>query len=137
MASASRTIDHEQIRRWAEQRGGKPAHVKRTSQGDDPGVLRIDFPGFSGEGTLEEIPWEQWFDWFDRNGLAFLFQDDRQSRFSKLVRRTGDEADEAASAHRSEGAGHRDASSHAAPARRVRRRMIACRGAGRTARPSA
>jgi len=103
MGSASRTIDHEQIRRWAEERGGKPAHVKRTAHGDDPGMLRIDFPGFSGADTLEEISWEQWFDWFEKNGLAFLYQDDRNSRFSKLVRRSGDEAREAGSGHASGG----------------------------------
>jgi len=91
MASAARTIDHEQIRRWAEERGGKPSHVKRTGSGDDPGMLRIDFPGFSGEGTLEEIPWEEWFDWFEKNGLALLYQDEPKSRFNKLVRRKGDE----------------------------------------------
>jgi competence ComEA-like helix-hairpin-helix protein len=97
--SAKRTIDHDEIRRWVEERGGKPAHVKRTTQGNDPGVLRIDYPGFSGQDTLEPLPWEQWLDWFDRNDLAFLYQDEKSSRFSKLVRRTEAEEQEAESAH--------------------------------------
>ncbi|HEX9161581.1 MAG TPA: hypothetical protein VF980_07715 [Thermoanaerobaculia bacterium] len=87
MASAKATVDHNEIRRWVEGRGGYPAHVKRTGEDDDPGVLRIDYPGFSGQGTLERISWDEWFDWFDRDNLAFLYQDESDSRFSKLVDR--------------------------------------------------
>lgn len=83
--AAKATTDHETIRRWAEQHGGHPAHVKGTGKGDDPGILRIDFPGFSGEDTLEPVPWEKWFEWFDRNNLALLYEED--SRFNKLVSR--------------------------------------------------
>jgi hypothetical protein len=50
-------------------------------------VLRIDYPGYSGKDTLERIDWEDWFDAFERNKLAFLYQDKRNSRFSKLVNR--------------------------------------------------
>ncbi len=91
MSSAERTTDHEEIRRWVEERGGFPAHVKSTTDGDDPGVLRIDYPGFSGEDTLERISWDEWFDWFERDRLAFLYQDERNSRFSKLVSRGRDD----------------------------------------------
>jgi hypothetical protein len=59
--SAVTTTDHETIRRWVEERGGRPARVKGTAKGDDPGLLRIDYPGFSGEETLEPISWEEWF----------------------------------------------------------------------------
>ncbi|HEU4604412.1 MAG TPA: hypothetical protein VFS24_20725, partial [Steroidobacteraceae bacterium] len=51
----------------------------------DPGILRIDFPGFSGQQSLESISWDEWFEWFDRNELAFLYQD--ENRFNKLVSR--------------------------------------------------
>jgi hypothetical protein len=62
--------------------------VKRTGRKKgDPGVLRIDYPGFSGTDTLERIDWEQWFEWFDRDRLAFLYQDKKDSRFSKLIAR--------------------------------------------------
>jgi hypothetical protein len=89
MASAKATVDHDEIRKWVEARGGIPAHVKRTgSNRGNPGVLRIDYPGFSGEESLERIDWEQWFDWFDRDNLAFLYQDEKKSRFSKLVDRS-------------------------------------------------
>ncbi len=88
---AKATIDHATIQKWVEQRGGHPAHVKATGSSADPGILRIDFPGFSGEGTLERIGWDQFFDWFDRNQLALIHQDrtrgGKPSRFNKLVSR--------------------------------------------------
>ena len=71
-----------------EERGGFPAHVKQTGRKrGDLGVLRIDYPGYSGRDTLERIGWDEWFDAFERNNLAFLYQDKRNSRFSKLVNR--------------------------------------------------
>ncbi|HEY0161002.1 MAG TPA: hypothetical protein VGF28_27200 [Thermoanaerobaculia bacterium] len=86
--SSLTTTKREEIQRWVEERGGFPAHVVRTSgPGDDPGVLRIDYPGFSGTESLERISWDEWFEWFDRNKLAFLYQDKKNSRFSKLVAR--------------------------------------------------
>jgi hypothetical protein len=90
--SSKVTTDHDEIQRWVEERGGKPATVKRTEKGGEPGVLRIDFPGYSGEGTLEEISWEDFFEKFEESKLAFVYQDTtadgQPSRFSKLVRRT-------------------------------------------------
>lgn len=87
MAAAQVTTDHDKIQRWVEARGGRPARVKRTGRGADPGILRIDYPGFAGEGTLEPISWSKWFDAFDKDKLAFLFDDKANSRFSKLVAR--------------------------------------------------
>jgi hypothetical protein len=92
MASSKVTTDHDEIKRWVEERGGFPAHVKRTEASHDLGVLRIDFPGYSGEDTLERVDWETWFAAFDQKQLAFLHQDEtaarEQSRFNKLVSRT-------------------------------------------------
>jgi hypothetical protein len=87
MAEAKTTTDHDEIRRWVESRGGRPARVKGTGRGDDPGILRIDF-GDPDEG-LEEISWDEWFEAFDKNNLAFLYQDEGDSRFNKLVSRDG------------------------------------------------
>ena len=85
------TTDHEQIQRWVDERGGRPARVKGTESKNSPGLLRIDSPGFSGADSLEEISWEEFFDAFEKNGLAFLYQDKtadgKVSRFSKLVDR--------------------------------------------------
>ncbi|WP_437592131.1 hypothetical protein [Sorangium sp. So ce1000] len=92
--SSKTTIDHDEIRQWAESRGGRPATVKSTEEGGEPGILRIDFPGYSGEDTLEEISWEDFFDKFEASSLAFVYQektaDGQPSNFSKLVSRPDD-----------------------------------------------
>lgn len=91
MSDAKQTTDHAKIRKWVEERGGVPAAVKGTGSGDDPGVLRIDFPGYSGEESLRQITWEEFFDKFEKERLAFLYQeetnDGSESRFSKLTNR--------------------------------------------------
>ena len=95
MASAERTTDHDFIRKWAEARGGKPSAVKRTGGKDDVGIIRIDFPGFSGGDSLEEITWDEFFEKFEESELALLYQektaDGKKSNFNKLVNRHGDE----------------------------------------------
>lgn len=86
------TTDHDEIRRWIEERGGRPATVKGTeSGGEDAGVLRVDFPGRGDDDALEELSWDDFFEKFDAAGLAFLYQaetaDGEESRFSKFVNR--------------------------------------------------
>jgi hypothetical protein len=59
-------------------------------------MIRLDFPGFSGEQSLERIGWDEWFEKFDESGLALLVQDEtargERSNFNKLVsRRTAEE----------------------------------------------
>ena len=85
------TTNHDEIRRWAEERGGKPATVKGTGDAERPGILRIDFPGYAGDDELEHIEWGEFFEKFDKEGLAFVYQeetaDGRPSRFGKFVRR--------------------------------------------------
>lgn len=85
------TTDHEVIRKWVESRGGRPASVKKTHEKDEPGIIRIDFPGFSGAGSLEPITWKEFFEQFDDRKLAFLYQEKTASgevsRFNKLISR--------------------------------------------------
>lgn len=92
MAQATSTTDHDTIRQWVEQRDGMPATVTDTKQGEEAGLLRVDFPGYSGEETLEEISWDEFFEKFDQEELEFLYQDETDagelSRFCKFVRRT-------------------------------------------------
>src|SRR5215217_1193957 len=92
MASKSETTtDHDEIRRWVEEHDGSPASVKGTEDGDEAGVLRIDFPGGTGSDRLEHIGWDEWFEKFEDSGLAFLYQQQKasgeDSTFFRLVRR--------------------------------------------------
>lgn len=85
------TTDHETIRRWVEERGGSPAEVASTAREGQTGIIRVDFPGFSGEGKLRRIAWDEWFEKFDASGLAFVYEDEtsggQRSNFNKLVSR--------------------------------------------------
>ncbi|HEV7807350.1 MAG TPA: hypothetical protein VGO80_16135 [Solirubrobacteraceae bacterium] len=90
-SQSTTTTDHDQIRRWVEERDGRPAAVKGTGGGDDPGILRIDLPGGAGEKSLDPISWDEWFEKFDEQGLAAILQerkaDGEPSTFIKLVSR--------------------------------------------------
>ena len=65
--------------------------MRGTGGGEDVGMIRLDFPGFSGEQSLEHIEWDDWLQKFDESGLALLVQDTtadgQQSNFNKLISR--------------------------------------------------
>ena len=81
------TVNHDEIRKWAEERDGKPSIVKSTGK-NGGGLLRINFPGYA-EDNLEEISWDEFFEIFDENNLDFLYQENTKdgstSRFFKFV----------------------------------------------------
>ena len=85
------TTDHEEIQKWAEERGAAPACVRGTGGKDDVGMIRLDFPGYTGENSLEHISWDEWFEKFDERKLALLFQEEtaegQKSNFNKIVSR--------------------------------------------------
>ncbi len=86
MSSSDTTTNHDEIRKWAEARDGHPAMVDTKGKG---GILRIDFG--EPEDNLKKISWDEFFQIFDENKLAFLYQDKTadggKSRFNKFVNR--------------------------------------------------
>ena len=84
---AETTTDHNEIRKWAERHGGKPAAVDKTHRGDDVGIIRIMFPKapHSEHQHLVEISWDEFFKEFDERDLALLYDPD--GMFSKLIGR--------------------------------------------------
>lgn len=86
MSTAKKTTDHATIRKWVEERDGRPARVNASG---GPGILRIDFA--ERDEDLELISWEEFFSIFDESDLAFLHQDKTEdggtSRFNKFVDR--------------------------------------------------
>ena len=89
--SSHTTTNHDEIRKWVEARGGRPACVKTTGSKNDIGLLRIDYPGRGDDDKLQPIEWDEFFQKFDKEKLAFLYQettaDGKESRFSKLIAR--------------------------------------------------
>lgn len=92
MTQASKTTtDHDEIRGWIEARNGAPATVASTADDDEPGILRILFQEQESGKSLEKISWENFFEKFEEEKLAFLYQDEtkegKTSRFFKFVQR--------------------------------------------------
>ena len=98
MRSARRTTDHDEIRRWAEARNGKPARILRLANApNDDVALRIDFPEAEEDedededADREELSWDEFFEQFDEKRLAFVYYEDsvagEPSRFNELVSR--------------------------------------------------
>ena len=88
MSSATMTTNHDEIRKWVENRGGHPAVVADTeNKGRGGGLLRIDYdePGGNDDDRLHRITWNAFFEIFDENDIAFLYDPDGESRFSKFV----------------------------------------------------
>lgn len=79
MATARRTSDHGEIRKWAERREGQPA-IAGT------GVLLIDFG--MPEEHLRQIDWKEFFTIFDRSNVDFLYDPD--GHFNRFVNKDGD-----------------------------------------------
>ena len=77
------TTNHDDIVGWAEEKGARPAVVRST------GLIRLHFPGFSGDDELEPIAWDEFFEKFEEARLALLYQNRGGAgrNFNKLVHR--------------------------------------------------
>ncbi len=85
------TTDRDVISKWVEERGGRPAVVRRRSRRDDNAAApRIAFPQYHGSG-FQTISWDQFFRKFEGKRLAFVYQETmrtgEKSRFFKFVAR--------------------------------------------------
>lgn len=93
------TTDCAVIRKWVEERGGRPVIVRARSRQDyDAAAPRIDFPQFRSNGMMKEITWEQFSRKFQERRMAFVYRETmrtgEKSRFFKLVSRDLINADE-------------------------------------------
>lgn len=77
------TADHAEIRRWVEDHGGRPGLVEAVDGRDRLSIA------FEGEAD-RAVSWEEFFDRFDRESLAFSYDPDRDgdaAATAKLVSR--------------------------------------------------
>jgi hypothetical protein len=90
-----RTRDRRTIQQWAESRDATPATVPGADHDGRPGVLRLDLPGYGGEG-LTRVSWDDWFRAFDDRELEFVYQestkDGSPSDFFRLTSPEGEDA---------------------------------------------
>ena len=68
--------------------------MQGTGGKGDVGLLRLEFPGKPNakDDKLQEIEWDDFFERFEDNGLALVYQEEtaagETSNFNKLVKRT-------------------------------------------------
>ena len=90
MADESRyTIDHDEIRRWIERRGGRPAALGRA--GRRITGLRVDFPQYRIKAALRPITWGRFFEAFELSRWGFIYQEENAlgelSHFYRFIER--------------------------------------------------
>jgi hypothetical protein len=87
MSEATKTTDHKHIKDWIETREGRPSKIVTGQK--EGGILRVDFG--EEEPEFQQLRWDEFFEIFDDNNLAFLHQDKaadgKLSRFNKFVER--------------------------------------------------
>ena len=81
------TIDPDEIRGWAEERGATPAKKRGTGHsGMDPAILDLAFPG-KEDRSLEPFDWEDWFSELDEQRLAAILWGEGAESTIKIMRR--------------------------------------------------
>jgi hypothetical protein len=77
-------VDHDEIRRWVEDHGGRPVRARPAGTVAD-GVPQIDFLRGRGDRSLEPVDWQEWFRMFDDFGLALLLRDGDDERGDRAL----------------------------------------------------
>lgn len=84
-------VDHDEIRRWVERPGGRPAILGGFGRDRRTPGFRIDFPEYRIKAALKRIPWDEFFRAFDAAhwGVAYQEETDRGevSRFYRFIKR--------------------------------------------------
>ena len=82
------TSDHEEIQRWAQDRGGTPACVHNPLANSTD--LRIDFLHEKYNDDVRGISWEEFFRIFDQQRMVLVYQTETEggklSRFGRIVK---------------------------------------------------
>ena len=69
-----KTIDHEDIKTWADTRQARPVRLRRFDNETITERVRFRFPKDEYPDE-EDLTWEEFFDIFDRSRLEFVFED--------------------------------------------------------------
>jgi alkylation response protein AidB-like acyl-CoA dehydrogenase len=75
------TDDQQEIRRWAEELGGRPERIDDPEAQSDAVGIRISFPGafdktFMPINETQRISWDEFFRRFEEMGLSMLYDPD-------------------------------------------------------------
>lgn len=75
------TINHKEIKEWAQKYGGKPQIIDDPTAGFDLPGIRINFPGegddvFLDKAKVRDISWDEFFKEFEDGNLGFVYMDE-------------------------------------------------------------
>ena len=91
MSEAKTTRDHETIRHWVEERGGKPSAAADAASPIDPGILQLEFD--PNHRKPDVLTWGEFFETFEDAELTFLYEDETEegktSRFYQFIHNGG------------------------------------------------
>ena len=90
MATSEQIIsaDPEQIRAWAQARGGIPTKKRGTGHSSmDPAILGMLFEGGKEDPSLEPLDWDAWLVELDEQRLAAIMSGEGPQSTMKIVRR--------------------------------------------------
>ena len=85
------TTNHEEIRRWASDRGGRPVMLQHDLANPRAAELQIDLLFHKYDDRKKEVSWDDFFARFEGDQLALVYQTETEggklSRFARIVRR--------------------------------------------------
>lgn len=69
------TRNHDRIRRWVTERGGRPVATDSDSDGGTPGI-GFQFPEMDEDGGDTSMEWDTFFERFEEEELTFAYAGD-------------------------------------------------------------
>lgn len=91
------TTDHDEIKEWAQKLNGIPERIDDITTSNDEVGIRIDFPRgeddmfFANDKFPREVSWEEFFQIFEEQELAFIYTlvpSDNPSYDYKFIKRS-------------------------------------------------
>lgn len=71
-----KTTNHQTIEHWVTNRNGKPIRLREENNDPGLGPIAIYFPDIKDKAdNAEEIPWTEFFDFFEDKKLAFFYKE--------------------------------------------------------------
>ena len=86
------TMDHDEIKSWISNRGGKPVIIEEQKSEGPVTSLSVEFDEKEVSGEVkEDLDWNGFFEIFEKKMLAFQYDEDegdKKNKSFKIVGRT-------------------------------------------------
>lgn len=90
MSKRITTLNHEEIKNWISQRGGRPVVVEEQKSEGPVSFLSVEFDDKETSGVVkEELNWKRFFEVFEKKMLAFQYDEEEGEKSGKNFRFVG------------------------------------------------